>query len=474
MTTTRAVAVFCAALLTAQHPYIYAQQPQTPGSPADSSQKALTPGQMESLVAPIALYPDPILSQVLVASTYPIEIVEAGRWLEQNSSLKGKALTDAVAKQPWDASVQGLVILPDVLNRLNQNVGWTSDLGNAFLAQQQDVMDAIQRMRQKASASGALQSTPQQTVTTAPEGSGTYIEIQPASTQVVYVPQYNPEAVWGPPPEYYPFPAMSYPPASTGAAVAAGAISFGVGMAVGAFWGGGGGWNNWGWGVGWGHGGNNVVINNNFINSNRFNKVNVANGNNWVHNPTHRAGVPYNNRNVANRYQGGGMNPANRPTVGQTQQRLNQGTPGQRGAAAAGMRPNTPGAGAAGRGGAGTLPGMQGGANAGRGAAAAATRPNMPQMGQPGARTPAQGTASRIAPGGMGQGGGDKIGNRMVGGGSAPAMNRGAFGGMSQGGARTMMNSNRGSASRGGGGGGFRGGGGGGGFRGGGGGGRRR
>ncbi len=419
MTTTRAVAVFCAALLTAQHPYLYAQQPQTEGSPADSSQKALTPGQLESLVAPIALYPDPILSQVLVASTYPIEIVEAGRWLEQNSSLKGKALTDAVAKQPWDASVQGLVILPDVLNRLNQNVGWTSDLGNAFLAQQQDVMDAIQRMRQKASASGALESTPQQTVTTAPRANGTYIEIQPASTQVVYVPQYNPEAVWGPPPEYYPFPAMSYPPASTGAAVAAGAISFGVGMAVGAFWGGGGGWNNWGWGVGWGHGGNNVVINNNFINSNRFNKVNVANGNNWVHNPTHRAGVPYNNRNVANRYQGGGMNPANRPTVGQTQQRLNQGTPGQRGAAAAGMRPNTPGAGTAGRGGAGTLPGMQGGANAGRGAAAAATRPNMPQMGQPGARTPAQGTASRIAPGGMGQGGGDKIGNRMVGGGSA-------------------------------------------------------
>jgi hypothetical protein len=448
MTTTRAIAVFCAALLTAQHPYTYAQQPAAGGSPADATQKALTSGQLDSLVAPIALYPDPILSQVLVASTYPIEIVEAGRWLEQNSSLKGKALTDAVAKQPWDASVQGLVILPDVLNRLNQNVGWTSDLGNAFLAQQQDVMDAIQRMRQKASASGALQSTPQQTVTTATEGNGTYIEIQPASTQVVYVPQYNPEAVWGPPPEYYPFPAMSYPPASTGAAVAAGAISFGVGMAVGAFWGGGGGWNNWGWGVGWGHGGN-VVINNNFINSNRFNRVNVANGNNWVHNPTHRAGVPYNNRNVANRFQGGGMNPANRPTVGQTQQRLNQVTPGQRGGAGANVRPN--------------MPGMQGGANAGRGAAAAgAARPNMPQMGQPSARTPSQGTASRIAPGAMGQGGGDRIGNRMVGGGGGAApVNRGAFGGMSQGGARTMMNSNRGFASRGGGGGGFRGGGGG-------------
>ena len=234
MTTTRAIAVLCAALLIAQHPYTYAQQPQSGGSAPDASQKALTTGQLDSLVAPIALYPDPILSQVLVASTYPIEIVEAGRWLEQNSSLKGKALTDAVAKQPWDASVQGLVVLPDVLKRLNQNVGWTSDLGNAFLAQQQDVMDAIQRMRQKASASGALQSTPQQTVTTATQGNQTYIEIQPASTQVVYVPQYNPVAVWGPPPDYYPFPAMYYPPVSTGAVVAASAISFGVGMAVGA------------------------------------------------------------------------------------------------------------------------------------------------------------------------------------------------------------------------------------------------
>src|SRR6266481_9712476 len=132
MMTTRAVAVFCAALLTAQHPYTYAQQPQAGGSPADASQKALTPGQLESLVAPIALYPDPILSQVLVASTYPLEVVEAGRWLKQHPELKDKALADAAAKQPWDASVQGLVVLPDVLKRLDQNVSWTSDLGNAF------------------------------------------------------------------------------------------------------------------------------------------------------------------------------------------------------------------------------------------------------------------------------------------------------------------------------------------------------
>src|SRR5207245_376541 len=117
-----------------------------------------------------------------------------------------KARGDAAANQTWDASVQGLVVLPDVLKRLDQNVSWTSDLGNAFLAQQQDVMDAVQRLRRKASASGALQSSPQQTVSTATEGNQTYIEIQPANTQVVYVPQYNPVAVWGPPPAYYPYP----------------------------------------------------------------------------------------------------------------------------------------------------------------------------------------------------------------------------------------------------------------------------
>ena len=403
--TTRAIAVFCAALLVAQRPYTYAQPAQSAGTQSDTSQKTLTPGQLDSLVAPIALYPDPILSQVLVASTYPLEVVEAGRWLKQHPELKDKALADAAAKQPWDASVQGLVVLPDVLTRLDQNVRWTSDLGNAFLAQQQGVMDAVQRLRKKASAAGALQSTPQQTVSTATEGNQTYIEIQPASTQVVYVPQYNPAAVWGPAPAYYPYPSMYYPPVSTGAVVAASALSFGAGMAIGAIWGGGGGWGGgWGWGVGWG-GGGNVIVNNNFINRNHFNRVNVGNGNRWVHNPAHRGAVPYNNRNVANRYQGGagGRHPATRPTVGQTQQRL-----GQHGGAA-GMRP-------------GGMPGQGGGrginqgtasrlgpGNAGRGANA---RP-----GQPGTfRPPGQGNANRMAnPGGAHFGrnpGAGGVGNR--------------------------------------------------------------
>src|SRR6516162_8843381 len=161
----RVLAVLCAVLLIAPAPYSFAQQ-QPPQPIKQPSAALLSPGQLDSLVAPLALYPDPILSQVLVASTYPLQIVQADRWLQQHSSLTGKALADAAAKQPWDASVQALVMIPDVLKRLSQNLTWTSDLGNAVMAQQAGVMDAIQRMRQKAQQSGALQSTPQQTVGT--------------------------------------------------------------------------------------------------------------------------------------------------------------------------------------------------------------------------------------------------------------------------------------------------------------------
>src|SRR5437899_6535503 len=350
MIATRATTLLCVGLLIAQHPFTFAQQPSQTGGAQDQSATALTPAQLHSLIAHIALYPDPILSQVLVASTYPLEIVAAARWLEEHSNLKGKDLSDAAAKQSWDASVQALVLLPDVLNRLNQDVSWTSDLGNAFLAQQQDVMDAMQRLRQTASAAGALQSTPQQTVTTTTANDQPVIVIEPASPQVVYIPQYNPVAVWGPPPPYYPFPPLYYPPISGGAIVAASAISFGAGLAVGAIWGGG--WGGWGWNAGWGRGGNAVVINNNFINNNRFNRVNVANGNRWVHNPAHRGGVPYNNRSVANRFQGAGAgrNAVTRPTVGQTQQRLNQDGMANRGGMPGTGNANRLGPGNAGRG----------------------------------------------------------------------------------------------------------------------------
>jgi hypothetical protein len=464
MTITRAIAILCSALLIAQRPYAFAQQ-APPAAPPAQTNNLLTPQQLESLVAPIALYPDPILSQVLVASTYPLEIVEAGRWLAQNSSLKGQALADAAKKQTWDPSIQAMVLLPDVLKRLDQNVSWTSDLGNAFLAQQDDVMQAIQRMRRRASDSGALQTTPQQTVTTTTENGTNYIVIEPASPEVVYVPQYNPVAVWGPPPEYYPFPALYYPPVSTGAVIAASAISFGAGLAVGAIWGGG--WGGWGWNPGWGRG--NIYINQNFINNNRFNRINnIGNGNRWEHNPAHRGGVPYGNRDVANRFRGGGPQVGTRPTVGQTQQRLNQ-TTGQ-GAAGKqfGQRGGTGSANRIGQGGAaGAGAGRGGVGNMGQGGGAA-NRMNQ-GIGQRGGATgiPSQGNANRISPGNLGPGAGDRIGNRNIGGGGGQGM----FGGMNQGAGRVHMNQNRGMGSFGGGfnrgggglnrgGGGFRGGGG--------------
>jgi uncharacterized membrane protein YgcG len=425
MTIKDSLAVLCIGLLIGPDPYALAEQQPTPdqqmpaGEPHGQLQPTLSADQLDSLVAPIALYPDPILSQVLVASTYPLEIVEAARWLSLNSSLQGKALVDAAAKQTWDASVQALVVLPDLLKRLNQDITWTADLGNTFLAQQQGVMEAVQRMRQKAQSKGALQSTKEQQVTTTTQGGNTYIEIQPASPQVVYVPLYNPVAVWGPP-EYYPYPPIYYPP-STGAIIAAGAISFGVGVAVGAIWSGG--WGGWGWGCGWGR--NNVTINNNFISSNHFNRVNVGNGNNWVHNPAHRNGVPYNNRNVANQFNGTRNNVTARPTAAQTQQRLNQSNPAQRPNAA--QRP------------------------------ANAARPVQGNPGQGGnAFRPSPGNPAQRPSNGAGQGnlkpaaGGDRVGNRSVG--AASGGNRGgaAFGGMNQSGSAARMNSNRGFSSGGG------------------------
>src|SRR5215467_15648494 len=177
MTKTRVLAALCAVLLMAPTPYSFAQQPQP--TTQNTSPGIRSPEQLDSLVAPLALYPDPILSQVLVASTYPLEVVKAERWLEQHSSLSGKALADAAAKQPWDASVQAMVMIPDVLKRLSQNISWTSDLGNAVLAQQDGVMQAIQRMRQRAQQNGALQSTPQQTVATTTSNGQSYITIEP-------------------------------------------------------------------------------------------------------------------------------------------------------------------------------------------------------------------------------------------------------------------------------------------------------
>ena len=160
------IAVLCSALLVPGEA-IFAAQSKDESAAASQQEAATIPAdQLDSLVAPIALYPDPMLAQVLAASTYPLEIVQLQQWLEKNKTLKDKALADAVQKQPWDPSVQGLAAMPDLVKRLANDIQWTTDLGNAFLAQQSDVMDAVQRMRKKAQDTGNLKSTEQQKVET--------------------------------------------------------------------------------------------------------------------------------------------------------------------------------------------------------------------------------------------------------------------------------------------------------------------
>jgi hypothetical protein len=240
--------------------------------------------------------PDPLLAQTLAASTYPLEIIQLQQWLARNKNLKDKALADAVAKETWDPSVQALAALPDVVKRLADDIQWTTDLGNAFLAQQSDVMEAVQRMRKKAQDKGNLKSSEQQKVETKVIENKSVIIVEQANPQVVYVPSYNPTVVYGAP--VYAYPPIYYPP--PGYYAAGMAISFGVGVAMGAMWSGG-----WGWNSGWG--GNNVQINNfnNFNrNANVNRNVNANRTGNWSHNPQHRGGAPYRDRATANRYGG--------------------------------------------------------------------------------------------------------------------------------------------------------------------------
>jgi hypothetical protein len=259
--------------------------------------------QLDSLVAPIALYPDPLLSQVLVASTYPLEVVQAAQWLQQNTQLTGVALQNAARTQNWDPSVQALVVFPDVLRRLSENIQWTTDLGNAFLADQAAVMDAVQRMRSQALASGNLTSNVQTAVTARPQGNATLVEIQPANPQVIYVPVYDPLAVWGPP-AFYPYPVLRYP--RTNIILGGGFVSFAPGVFVGsAFWGWSG-WSGWGWRPDWY--GRTIVVNNNFLYRYGYNRVafggvrTLGGTATWTHDAVHRWRVPYANREVATRF----------------------------------------------------------------------------------------------------------------------------------------------------------------------------
>jgi len=254
-------------------------------APMPGAPMALNQAQLDQLMAPIALYPDSLLSQVLMASTYPADVADAAKWLKTHPDAKGDAALKAVADQPWDPSVQSLVAFPQVLDMMGAQPDWVQNLGDAFLASSKDVLDAAQRLRAKAQKAGSLKSSEQQKVIVeqAPQSQQTIISIEPANPQVVYVPAYNPTVVYGVwpypayPPYYYAPPAYYYP----GAALATG-IAFGVGVAATAAL-----WSNADWRSG------NVNVN-----VNRYNSVNVnrqlnASQTNFQHNAANRRGVPY-------------------------------------------------------------------------------------------------------------------------------------------------------------------------------------
>ena len=210
----RLTAVVCTMLLLPGRPLMMAgnqgtQQTNAPDAPAPK----IANDQLDSLVSPIALYPDPLLAQVLAASTYPLEIMQLQQWLVQHKDLKDKALADAVMKQPWDASIQSMASLPDVVKRLADDIQWTTDLGNAVLAQQSDVMDAVQRMREKAQQKGNLKSNEQMKVETKVIENKSVVVIEQANPQVIQVPAYNPAVVYGAP--VYPYPPIVYPAQGT-------------------------------------------------------------------------------------------------------------------------------------------------------------------------------------------------------------------------------------------------------------------
>ena len=274
------------------------------GAPPATTFARPSADELYQLVAPIALFPDNLIAQVLAGSTYPDQIESAETWMKQNSNLKGGDLMQAVNQESWDVSVKALTQFPDVLSQMASNLSWTSALGDAYFNIPQDVMNSIQVMRQRASEAGNLKSTPQQAVSTEaaappppPQESADQpptivqappqtIVIEPAQPEVVYVPSYNPTVVYGAPVAAYPGYVAPPPPPSTGAVVATGLISFGLGMAVGAAmnnnccgWG----WNSWG--AGWNN--STVVYNRNtyvstsntFVNRNNYYNQNVNNVN---------------------------------------------------------------------------------------------------------------------------------------------------------------------------------------------------
>lgn len=243
-----------------------------------------SPEQLQRLVAPIALYPDELVAQVLAAATYPTQVVEADRWLQAHPDLKGKKLAKEANKQPWDSSVKALAQFPSVLANMDKNLSWTSSLGDAYVNQQQDVMDAVQAMRKRAQDAGNLKSTSQQVVTS----QGQTIVIQPAATDIVYVPTFDPWLVYGAPiavwPGWYPYPGLFW---------GGPGITFGVGFGIGFFVGYGWGWHHWG--CDW-HGRSVIFNHTTYISHSHtfINRGRIAHGGGFNHGGGFRAGPTHN------------------------------------------------------------------------------------------------------------------------------------------------------------------------------------
>ncbi len=300
--------------------------------------------ELDQMLAPVALYPDELLTQLLMASTYPLEIVQASRWTKQNKDLKGDALTEALEKQDWDPSVKSLLAFPDILAKMNENLEWTQKVGDAFLEQQEEVMNTIQKLRKKAQEAGNLEDSPQQKVIVEKET----IVIQPTNPEVVYVPSYNPAVVYGtwwwpafpPPPPFFPY----YP-----GAVMRGALAFGAGVAVGAAWGYAWGHANWRGGYVNINANRNVNFNHN-INRDRY-KTDMRNKGlgeggqgRWKHDASHRKGASYRDQGTAQKFGRGSSSEAVRSRdafrgrAEQGRQDLSRGSGGRGGQASVSQR----------------------------------------------------------------------------------------------------------------------------------------
>jgi hypothetical protein len=244
--------------------------------------------KIEQLVAPIALFPDPLLAQVLMASTYPLEIVQADRWRKANPKVSGKALEQAMQGQPWDASVKALTAVPDTLRMMSEKLDWTQALGDVFLAQQEDVLAAVQTLRARAQAADQLKTTAQQKVETRGSAPNQIVVIEPTDPEVIYLPVYDPGVIYGawPYPEYPPY--YWYPPGYSVGRL----LTFAAGVAVGAAI-----WGHCDW--------DRRDIRIDVDRYNRFNRTKIT-SNNWEHNSVHRKGVPYRDRDVAEKFGKGG------------------------------------------------------------------------------------------------------------------------------------------------------------------------